>query len=68
MLDAVEIGLSLSRTALARSRAVLHEFGNLSSATIMFVLAGMLGGPAGRGLAMAFGPGMVAETFRFHVL
>ncbi len=73
VLDAVEIGLSLPRTALATSRAVLHDFGNLSSATIMFVLRRMLaarveGNPAGRGMAMAFGPGMVAETFRFRVL
>lgn len=68
VLDAVEAGLSLPRTALAQSRAVLHAFGNLSSATIMFVLSAMLDGPPGRGLAMAFGPGMVAETFRFRVL
>jgi predicted naringenin-chalcone synthase len=33
----------------------------------MFALARMLaqGGAAGCGMAMAFGPGMVAETFRF---
>ncbi len=68
VLDAVEIGLSLPKTALAASRAVLHACGNLSSATIMFVLQTMLAGPAGRGMAMAFGPGMVAETFRFRVL
>ncbi len=68
VLDAVEIGLALPQRALATSRAVLHAFGNLSSATIMFVLQRMLGGPPGRGLAMAFGPGMVAETFRFRVL
>ncbi len=68
VLDAVEIGFSLPRTALAQSRAVLQAFGNLSSATIMFVMQTMLAGPAGRGMAMAFGPGMVAETFRFRVL
>ncbi len=68
VLDAVECGLSLPHAALAPSRAVLHDFGNMSSATVMFVLAGMLDGPPGRGLALAFGPGMVAETFRFRVL
>ena len=68
VLDAVEIGLALPQRALETSRAVLHAFGNLSSATIMFVLQRMLDGPPGRGLAMAFGPGMVAETFRFRVL
>jgi predicted naringenin-chalcone synthase len=68
VLDAVEAGLSLPAQALAQSRAVLEAFGNMSSATIMFVLRAMLAGPAGRGMAMAFGPGMVAETFRFRVL
>lgn len=71
VLDAVEIGLSLDPRALRHSRGVLHDFGNMSSATVMFVLARILaereGAPAGaRGLGMAFGPGMVAETFRFH--
>jgi predicted naringenin-chalcone synthase len=42
----------------------------MSSATIMFVLAGMLetAAPGQRGMAMAFGPGMVAETFRFAAI
>ena len=67
VLDAVEIGLSLEPAALRHSRGVLHDFGNMSSATVMFVLARMLAEPRGaRGLAMAFGPGMVAETFRFR--
>ena len=65
VLDAVEIGLGLPADALARSRAVLHEFGNMSSATVMFVLRRMMGA-TGKGMAMAFGPGMVAETFRFE--
>ena len=68
VLDAVEIGLALPPQALAQSRAVLHDYGNMSSATVMFVLARMLGAAPGRGMAMAFGPGMVAETFRFRVL
>ena len=69
MLDAVQSGLSLGEGALAASRAVLAAHGNMSSATIMFVLADMLetASPGQRGLAMAFGPGMVAETFRFTV-
>lgn len=68
VLDAVEISLELPQTALAPSRRVLREFGNMSSATLMFVLASMLeDGAAGDGMAMAFGPGMVAETFRFQL-
>ena len=69
VLDAVQAGFALPDTALAPSRAVLAGHGNMSSATVMFVLAGMLeqGQPGQRGLAMAFGPGMVAETFRFSI-
>jgi predicted naringenin-chalcone synthase len=68
VLDAVQIGLGLPPEALRQSRAVLHDYGNMSSATIMFTLARMLeDGSAGPGMAMAFGPGMVAETFRFHL-
>jgi predicted naringenin-chalcone synthase len=67
VLDAVQSGLSLGEHALAPSRAVLAAHGNMSSATVMFVLAGMLARATSgqRGLAMAFGPGMAAETFRF---
>jgi predicted naringenin-chalcone synthase len=69
VLDAVEIGLGLGSTALAHSRAILRDFGNMSSATIMFVLQRMLAAAdEGPGLAMAFGPGMVAETFRFRLV
>ncbi len=67
VLDAVETGLRLAPECLATSRGVLRDHGNMSSATIMFALSRMIGGGEGekRGLAMAFGPGMVAETFRF---
>jgi predicted naringenin-chalcone synthase len=67
VLDAVEFGLNLAPECLATSRSVLRDHGNMSSATIMFTLAQMLreGGGKARGLAMAFGPGMMAETFRF---
>ena len=56
VLDAVEIGLDLPKEALRQSRSVLHDFGNMSSCTIMFVLARMLEeGLDGTGMAMAFG-------------
>ena len=69
VLDAVQSGLRLEPEALKFSRAVLHDYGNMSSATVMFVLERMLReGRAGQlGMAMAFGPGMVAETFRFRM-
>ncbi|MEO6801876.1 MAG: type III polyketide synthase [Granulicella sp.] len=70
VLDAVENGLELPADALAASREVLSRFGNMSSATIMFVLQRMMQqARAGqRGCAMAFGPGLTAETMRFHAI
>lgn len=67
ILDSVEKGLGLAPDALADSRAVLDAFGNMSSATLMFVLARMLKGPSVRhGVALAFGPGLAAEGFAFR--
>ncbi|MBC8128852.1 MAG: type III polyketide synthase [Rhizobiaceae bacterium] len=67
VLDAVETALELPDQALAPSREVLRSYGNMSSATILFVLQAMLqDDPAGKnGCAMAFGPGLVAETMLF---
>jgi predicted naringenin-chalcone synthase len=69
VLDAVQTGLNLEENALATSRGVLADHGNMSSATVMFALKRILdvAERGKRGLAMAFGPGMVAETFRFRV-
>jgi predicted naringenin-chalcone synthase len=68
VLDAVERGLNLPSHALAASRAVLRNFGNMSSATVMFVLKALLKSEPKQqsGCAMAFGPGLVAETMLFH--
>ncbi len=68
VLDAVEGALALGPNALATSRDVLDRYGNMSSATVMFVLKEMLkpDHPKGRGCAMAFGPGLTAETMLFH--
>ncbi|HEU5458624.1 MAG TPA: type III polyketide synthase [Terracidiphilus sp.] len=70
ILDAVEKGLELPDDALAASRAVLSSFGNMSSATVMFVLQRMMqqAQPGQRGCAMSFGPGLTAETMRFHAV
>ena len=70
ILDAVEKGLDLPADALAASRDVLSRFGNMSSATVMFVLERMmqLAQPGQRGCAMSFGPGLTAETMRFHAV
>ena len=69
VLDAVQTALGLSPDALAESRAVLRDFGNMSSATILFVLDGIMrtARRGAGGIAMGFGPGLVAETLRFRV-
>ena len=70
ILDAVEQGLGLPADALAASREVLSCFGNMSSATVMFVLQRIMqqARPGQRGCAMSFGPGLTAETMRFHAV
>ena len=68
VLDAVERGLALPPNALNCSREVLDRYGNMSSATVMFVLERLLAEaqPGQQGCAMAFGPGLTAETMLFH--
>jgi predicted naringenin-chalcone synthase len=68
ILDAVETALHLPTDALAASRAVLRDYGNMSSATLMFVLQRLLASPPEEqtdGVALAFGPGLAAEGFAF---
>jgi predicted naringenin-chalcone synthase len=67
VLDAVERSIGLPHDALADSRAVLAANGNMSSATLMFVLERIMAGPrVENGLAIAFGPGLAAEGFGFR--
>ncbi len=68
VLDAVERGLGLREDALAASRQTLECFGNMSSATVMFVLARLMqqAQTGELGCAMSFGPGLTAETMLFH--
>lgn len=70
ILEEAEKALALKRDALAASWRVLRQVGNLSSATILFVLEEVLaetsaGRPAGspprHGLMLAMGPGFCAE-------
>lgn len=65
IIDKIAGALSLPDKATAASREVLRKNGNMSSATILFVLKAMLDGePSGDGktLAIAFGPGLTVET------
>ena len=65
ILDAVAEGLDLNAGALDHSRAVLRDFGNMSSSTLMFVLERILRDKPQSGVALAFGPGLAMEGFRF---
>ncbi|MBQ3360268.1 MAG: type III polyketide synthase [Microbacterium sp.] len=66
ILDRIQERLHLSDAQLHPARAVLRENGNMSSATILFVLKRILeeeGAQRGdRVAAMAFGPGLTAES------
>jgi len=68
ILDAVERALNLGPTALAVSRDILRRYGNMSSATVMFVLDDLMQSAATgtSGCAMSFGPGLTAETMLFR--
>ena len=65
VLDRVETGLGLDPAALEASRAVLARQGNMSSATILFILRDLLhsgNGDDERIAALAFGPGLTVES------
>jgi predicted naringenin-chalcone synthase len=67
ILDAAEKGLELPQGALWASREVLARCGNMSSSTLMFVLSELIDRPdTGKGVAIAFGPGLAAEGFHFE--
>lgn len=63
VLTACADALGVSHDVLSHSRQVLHDYGNMSSATILFVLESLLAaGVSGPTLAMGFGPGLMAEA------
>jgi len=65
VLDAAERGLKLPADALNASRGVLSEFGNMSSATVIFVIERLMRERPANGIALAFGPGLAMEGLRF---
>lgn len=66
ILDKVQNVLNLPKETLKASRAVLSNFGNMSSATILFVLKELLKNDSvsadSKALALAFGPGLTLES------
>ncbi|MDQ0756418.1 type III polyketide synthase [Arthrobacter sp. B3I4] len=77
ILDKVQTRLDLSDDQLVPARETLRNYGNMSSATVLFVIRHILDLPAGTGPAaagdagaericsMAFGPGLTVETALF---
>lgn len=65
ILDKVQESLHLAEDSLDASRTILRDYGNMSSATILFVLKEMLDSAETESAtlcAMAFGPGLTVET------
>lgn len=70
ILEAIEKSISIPKEKLKRSYEVLHDYGNMSSATILFVLQKIFDDlsnadqqqPA-KIFGAAFGPGLTMETF-----
>jgi alkylresorcinol/alkylpyrone synthase len=61
VLTALEEAFHLAEGALGEARSVLRDYGNMSAATVLFVLERMLrGGASGRMLMTALGPGFTA--------
>lgn len=67
IVDSIQRSLALPDDALKYSNDVLNKFGNMSSATILFVLKEMLANKnhefPGQVFGAAFGPGLTMETF-----
>src|SRR5205814_10554407 len=65
VLEAFEEALELPRAALQRTWDSLQQVGNLSSASVLFVLNDLLGSrearPGDLGLLIAMGPGFCSE-------
>jgi predicted naringenin-chalcone synthase len=70
ILDSVQDACGLSDEQMFLSREVLRRFGNMSSASIMFILRDLLHSAAKtselrNGRALAFGPGLTVEVADF---
>lgn len=73
ILKSIENALQLNKDVNERSMRILNEFGNMSSATILFVLEELMndltrGNENEKILSMAFGPGLTVEALLFKIL
>ena len=64
ILQAIEHSLQLQPSHLLESYQVLNQYGNMSSATILFVLKNIMKAKSQKKIfGAAFGPGLTVETF-----
>ena len=72
ILDKTEAKLGLREDQLVPAREVLRTYGNMSSATVLFVMKAILDSDAAedgdRTCAMAFGPGLTVESALLSVI
>lgn len=73
ILDSVQDACGLTEEQMFLSREVLRRFGNMSSASIMFILRDLLNAQSDatelrHGRALAFGPGLTVEVVDFAVV
>lgn len=71
ILDKVQQSMELDDALLAPSRNTLKNFGNMSSATVLFVLREILESNPNKIspiISMAFGPGLTVETGIFNLI
>jgi len=64
ILQKVQEAFDLPESVNEHAKEVLNQFGNMSSATILFVLERMMNDDEiqGKILSMGFGPGLTLET------
>lgn len=70
ILDKVEHFMGMKNGTLTESRRVLDQYGNMSSATVLFVLREMMNDNKTRNrniIALAFGPGLTIESAHLRV-
>jgi len=67
VLDALEAAFALPRGAMTEARSVLRDYGNMSAATVLFVLdRAWRRGLYGRHLVSSLGPGFTAAFARLR--
>ena len=63
IVEAVAVAMGLRREQTAVSREILAAYGNMSSATVLFILESLLErGAEAPCVVLGFGPGLVAEV------